>query len=234
MVLMSPAVTAPGPGLAQGHALGPSPCILIAIALMFRTMSVTSSRTPGIDENSCSTPSIWTAVTAAPWSEDSRTRRSALPSVRPKPRSSGSRDDGGLTASGRAGLTWSLFGLTDPASSSDHDRTLLVTGLHARPYLAAGAPRTGAGRPAGAASTRRANQTRRRLRGRQPLCGIGVTSRIEVTVKPAACSARSADSRPEPGPPPRPRACACRAPAPCGQRPRPRPARHRGSTCASP
>src|SRR5258705_10055240 len=43
-------------------------------------------------------------------------------------------------------------------------------------------------------------QTRRRLRGRQPLCGIGVTTRIEVTVKPAACSARNADSRPEPGP----------------------------------
>src|SRR5438067_12822747 len=43
-------------------------------------------------------------------------------------------------------------------------------------------------------------QTRRRLRGRQPLCGIGVTSRIDVTVKPAACSAGSADSRPEPGP----------------------------------
>src|SRR5690606_14687929 len=30
--------------------------------------------------------------------------------------------------------------------------------------------------------------------------GIGVTSRIEVTVKPADCRARSADSRPEPGP----------------------------------
>src|SRR6478672_2953164 len=43
-------------------------------------------------------------------------------------------------------------------------------------------------------------QTRRRLRGRQPLCGIGVTSRMDVTVKPAAWSARSADSRPEPGP----------------------------------
>src|SRR5271170_7835259 len=43
-------------------------------------------------------------------------------------------------------------------------------------------------------------QTRRRLRGRQPLCGIGVTSRIEVTLKPAAWIARNADSRPEPGP----------------------------------
>src|SRR5215468_9641479 len=42
--------------------------------------------------------------------------------------------------------------------------------------------------------------TRRRLRGRQPLCGMGVTSRIDVMVNPAACNARSADSRPEPGP----------------------------------
>src|SRR3546814_20822340 len=50
---------------------------------------VTSSRTPGIDENSCSTPSIWTDVTAAPCREARSTRRSALPSVRPKPRSSG-------------------------------------------------------------------------------------------------------------------------------------------------
>src|SRR5476651_2051291 len=57
---------------------------------MFSTMSTTSSRTPGIDENSCSTLSILIDVTAAPCSEDSSTRRSALPSVRPKPRSSGS------------------------------------------------------------------------------------------------------------------------------------------------
>src|SRR5947207_15707396 len=42
--------------------------------------------------------------------------------------------------------------------------------------------------------------TRRRLRGRQPLWGIGVTSRMEVMVNPAACNARSADSRPDPGP----------------------------------
>src|SRR5262245_60962699 len=44
------------------------------------------------------------------------------------------------------------------------------------------------------------DQTRRLLGGRHPLCGIGVTSRIDVMVKPAACSARSADSRPAPGP----------------------------------
>jgi hypothetical protein len=43
-------------------------------------------------------------------------------------------------------------------------------------------------------------QTRRRFGGRQPLCAMGVTSRIEVMEKPTAASARSADSRPEPGP----------------------------------
>src|SRR4249919_1379963 len=46
----------------------------------------------------------------------------------------------------------------------------------------------------------RQNHTRRRLDGRTPLCGIGVTSRIEVIWKPTACSALSALSRPEPGP----------------------------------
>src|SRR3989442_2567552 len=42
--------------------------------------------------------------------------------------------------------------------------------------------------------------TRRRLGGRQPLCGIGVTSRIDFTSMPTVCSARIADSRPDPGP----------------------------------
>src|SRR5688500_15769379 len=42
--------------------------------------------------------------------------------------------------------------------------------------------------------------TRRRFVGRQPLCGIGVTSRIDFTSMPIVCSARMADSRPEPGP----------------------------------
>src|SRR5690606_38955427 len=43
-------------------------------------------------------------------------------------------------------------------------------------------------------------QTRRRLEGLTPLCGIGVTSRMLVMVKPTAWSARIALSRPEPGP----------------------------------
>src|SRR6187200_1236640 len=42
--------------------------------------------------------------------------------------------------------------------------------------------------------------TRRRLGGRHPLCGIGVTSRIDFTSSPIVCSARIADSRPAPGP----------------------------------
>src|SRR5947209_115305 len=87
---MSPAVMVLGPDFFTTMRFGPSPCILMAISLMLSTMSVTSSRTPGIDENSCSTPSMCTDCTAAPCSEESRTRRSAFPSVTPNPRSSGS------------------------------------------------------------------------------------------------------------------------------------------------
>src|SRR3954468_21343145 len=42
--------------------------------------------------------------------------------------------------------------------------------------------------------------TLRRLGGRQPLCGTGVTSAIEPILRPMAFSARTADSRPGPGP----------------------------------
>src|SRR5215510_13635958 len=42
--------------------------------------------------------------------------------------------------------------------------------------------------------------TRRRFGGRQPSCGIGVTSRIAVISRPVACSERMAASRPAPGP----------------------------------
>ena len=49
-------------------------------------MSVASSTTPGIGLNSCSTPSMRTAVIAAPSIELSSTRRRLLPIVVPKPR----------------------------------------------------------------------------------------------------------------------------------------------------
>src|ERR1700733_1738552 len=109
-VWMSPAVTAPGPCFFTTMRLGPSPCILIEISLMFSTMSVTSSRTPAIEENSCSTPSMCTDCTAAPCSEESRMRRSALPSVWPKPRSSGSATSVAKRVASWPATTWSLFG----------------------------------------------------------------------------------------------------------------------------
>jgi hypothetical protein len=62
----------------------------IATAFKLSKMSTTSSCTPSIAVYSCSTPSISISVIAAPGSEDNNTRRSALPSVWPKPRSNGS------------------------------------------------------------------------------------------------------------------------------------------------
>src|SRR5216684_1152119 len=109
-VWISPAVTTPGPCFFTTMRLGPSPCILIEMSLIFSTMSVTSSRTPAIEENSCSTPSICTDCTAAPCSEDNRIRRNALPSVWPKPRSSGSATNVAKQFKSLPGVTWSLFG----------------------------------------------------------------------------------------------------------------------------
>jgi hypothetical protein len=54
-----------------------------------RITSVASSTTPLIDENSCSTPSIFTAVIAAPSIAERSARRIELPIVVPNPRSNG-------------------------------------------------------------------------------------------------------------------------------------------------
>src|SRR5215211_7351484 len=59
-------------------------------------------------------------------------------------------------------------------------------------------------------------QTLRRFGGRQPLCGIGVTSLIDLTWSPAAASAWIADSRPLPGP--CTRTCTRRTPSVCASR----------------
>ena len=63
---------------------------LIARFFTFKTISVTSSLTPFIDENSWRTPSIWIAVTAAPWIDDNKILLNELPIVWPKPFSKGS------------------------------------------------------------------------------------------------------------------------------------------------
>ena len=51
--------------------------------LTFKTISVTSSLTPLIEVNSCKTPSIWIAVTAAPLIEDNKILLKEFPRVNP-------------------------------------------------------------------------------------------------------------------------------------------------------
>src|SRR5215510_7140158 len=108
---MSEALTCPGPSFFSTMRLTPSECWRSAISLMLRIMLVTSSRTPGIEENSCNTPSMCTVVMAAPCKEESSTRRSALPSVMPKPRSSGSATMVATLSRCRPEATSSLVGL---------------------------------------------------------------------------------------------------------------------------
>ncbi len=79
---MSAAVTEPAPFFAMCTSIsGDSPWSSTIRFLRLRMMSVTSSRTPGSVVNSCVIPSILTAVTAAPSSDESSTRRSELPNV---------------------------------------------------------------------------------------------------------------------------------------------------------
>src|SRR5882672_7289663 len=89
-VCMSPAVTGPGPFFDRRSSALSRVCILRATCFRLSRMSTTSSCTPSMEVYSCSTPSISTSVIAAPGMDDSSTRRSALPSVWPKPRSNGS------------------------------------------------------------------------------------------------------------------------------------------------
>src|ERR1700681_1283877 len=89
-VWMSPAVTGPGPFLCSRSSAVLRACMRSATDFRFSRMSTTSSCTPSMLVYSCSTPSISTSVMAAPGIEDSSTRRSALPSVWPNPRSNGS------------------------------------------------------------------------------------------------------------------------------------------------
>jgi hypothetical protein len=88
-VSMSRAFTSPALSTRTYRVLVVSVCIFSGTCFRLRMMSVASSTTPGIGENSCSTPSILTAVTAAPSIDESSTRRMALPIVVPNPRSNG-------------------------------------------------------------------------------------------------------------------------------------------------
>src|SRR4051794_31126537 len=86
---MSAAMTGPAPLLMRRSCTGCEAKLFSRSFLMFRTICVTSSLTPGIVENSWYTSRIWIEVTAAPSRDDSRTRRRALPRVTPYPACSG-------------------------------------------------------------------------------------------------------------------------------------------------
>ena len=79
---MSLAVISPGPLTTSGASTSvASECMRQTMPLRLSTMSVTSSLTPGMVENSWATPSMRTLVTAAPAREESSTRRSEFPKV---------------------------------------------------------------------------------------------------------------------------------------------------------
>ena len=83
--VMSDALISPGPVASRINFFGSSVRLLSAKDFMFRTMSVTSSLTPFIEVNSWRTPSIWIAVTAAPWIDDNNILLKEFPIVWPKP-----------------------------------------------------------------------------------------------------------------------------------------------------
>src|SRR5918995_5956409 len=86
---MSPAVTAAGPRTSRRRLTASSATDVRTMSLTLRMMSVTSSATPLMVSNSWRASSNRTVVIAAPGIDESRVRRSELPSVWPKPGSSG-------------------------------------------------------------------------------------------------------------------------------------------------
>ncbi len=171
---MSPAVTPPGPLAFRYTVTGSSSSERITMSLMFRMMSVTSSVTLGIVENSCSTPSILTEETAVPGIEERSVLRREFPRVCPKPGSSGS-----IVKVERLSSTtcsW-ICGL------------VTISTLH-----------SSFGRGSSTPPGPNVAHTRRRFRGRHPLCGTGVTSWMPRISRPVAASDRIAVSRPDPGP----------------------------------
>src|SRR6201991_1331867 len=87
---ISPAVTTPLPFFDSVRVTSSPLCWRIATSFRFSRTSITSSCRPSSVVYSCSTPSISTSTIALPGMDESSTRRSALPRVWPKPRSSGS------------------------------------------------------------------------------------------------------------------------------------------------
>ena len=87
---MSLALISPGPFTSNINFLGSSDITCIDNDLTLRTISVTSSLTPLMEENSCNTPSICIAVMADPCIEERRILLNELPMVKAYPFSKGS------------------------------------------------------------------------------------------------------------------------------------------------
>src|ERR1700722_12116054 len=83
------AVSSAGPRTSRRSVTCSSECTRTRRSLRLRMMSVTSSLTPGSVVNSCSASSKRNWVTAPPGMDESSVRRKELPSVVPKPGSSG-------------------------------------------------------------------------------------------------------------------------------------------------
>jgi hypothetical protein len=77
----SPAVTSAGPLAFRYIVVGSSRSERTTSSFRFKITSVTSSVTLGTVANSCSTPSIRTDEIAAPGMDESKVRRSELPTV---------------------------------------------------------------------------------------------------------------------------------------------------------
>ena len=82
-------MTSAGPRTSRRTVTGASDSEVRTRSFRLRMMSVMSSVTPGMVSNSWMASSKRTSVTAAPGIDDSRVRRRELPSVCPKPGSSG-------------------------------------------------------------------------------------------------------------------------------------------------
>ena len=90
-LVMSPALNASWPlTITNIFSASPeSPVFFKRTCFRFRMISVTSSTTPLMVENSCVTPEKRTEVIAKPSKDESKIRRKALPIVIPKPGSNG-------------------------------------------------------------------------------------------------------------------------------------------------
>src|SRR6188474_418728 len=118
---MSPARTGPGPFFERRSSDCSRAFKRVATCLRFNRMSTTSSWTPSMLVYSWSTPSISASVIALPGIEDRSTRRSALPSVWPKPRSNGSITTRAWR--GELGVTFTTRGFRNSVTDDCIDRS---------------------------------------------------------------------------------------------------------------